>query len=371
MHRAGVIQKFAGDDPKMARLVSYWSVTVLLYLLCLAILWVQVFSGVAESASAAWLTAFALTGHVLFYHLIRRSKQLNLTPAQLSVYQGRFAIIVTILGYTMVGSMRGATLVVLLVTLVFCAFTLEAQKTRSLSVFAVVLLGAAMIVMRFSNPAWFDLKIEVMHFVLIGTMVVVVGFLTGRMSDLRSTLKQQKADLADALVRIQELAVRDDLTQLPNRRCMTDLLAAEERRHAVTGSSTCLGLIDIDWFKRVNDTYGHAAGDEVLRRFAEEGRKVLRPNDVLARWGGEEFLLLLPNTAQADARLVLERLREQVQQLCCQHGTQTFSVTISAGLIELEPNETYSSGISRADELLYQAKSAGRNRVLVPNTHIP
>ncbi|HYD93962.1 MAG TPA: GGDEF domain-containing protein [Noviherbaspirillum sp.] len=365
MHLAAEIQGFAGDDPKMARLVSYWGVTVLLYLLCLGILWIEVYSDVAPQQPAIWLTALAFAGHGLFYLLIRKSKQLGLAPAQLSVYQGRFAIIVTVLGYTIVGPMRGATLVVLLVILVFCAFTLEAQKTRSLSVFAVVLLGAAMIGMRIANPERFETKLEIMHFVLIGTMVVVVGFLTGRMSDLRSALKLQKQELADALARIQELAVRDDLTLLPNRRYMNDLLAAEERRRAAAGGPTCLALLDIDWFKRINDTYGHAAGDHVLRRFAEESRTVLRPHDVLARWGGEEFLLLLPGTARADAELVLERFRERVQQLPCMHEEQTFSVTMSAGLIELGTTEACSSGISRADALLYRAKSEGRNRVVV------
>jgi len=359
-----LVQKFAGDDPKMARLVTYWSVTVLLYLLCIGILWIEALSGVADTRRAARLTALAFSGHFLFYHLIRRSKQLNLLPEQLSVYQGCFAIVVTVLGYTVVGPMRGATLVVLLVILVFCAFTLEARKTRAMSVFAVVLLGVVMLYMWISAPQRFDVKTEIMQFVLIGTMVVVVGVLTGRMSELRATLKSQKAELADALACIQDLATRDDLTLLPNRRHMTGLLAEEERRRALSHHPACLALIDIDWFKKINDTYGHEAGDQALRTFAQEGRKVLRGHDVLARWGGEEFLLLLPGTALADAQSVLERFRRQVEQLRCAHEDRSFGVTFSAGLVELAECEACSDGIRRADALLYQAKSGGRNRVV-------
>ncbi|GIZ50094.1 GGDEF domain-containing protein [Noviherbaspirillum aridicola] len=352
----------AGDDPKMGRLVSYWSVTVLLYLLCLGIVWLETFTGSGQREAAAALTILSCLGHAGFYLLIRKSRRLRLTPAQLSVYQGRFAVLITCLGYPIVGPFRGACLVVLLVTLVFCAFTLEARKTHSLSIFAIVLLGAMMIAMSRLDPA-FDARIEFVHFVLIGTMVAVVGILTGRMSDLRARLKKQKDELLVALARIQDLATRDALTRLPNRRFMVDLLQGGER--VPHGRPACLALLDIDWFKRINDTYGHAAGDEVLQRFAEEGSKLLRPTDILARWGGEEFLLFLPQTTLAQAQGILERFRRHTEAWTLAHGEARLRVTVSAGLVELHDREDYGSGISRADALLYRAKSEGRNRVAV------
>lgn len=355
-----LVRTMAGDDPKMGRLVSYWSVTVLLYLLCLGIVWLEVATGAGRPGPAAFLTMLSCLGHAGFYLLIRNSRRLGLTPAQLSVYQGRFAVLITCLGYPIVGPFRGACLVVLLVTLVFCAFTLEARKTHSLSVFAIVLLGLMMIVMSRIDPG-FDARVEFVHFVLIGTMVAVVGILTGRMSDLRARLKQQKDELLVAVSRIQDLATRDALTRLPNRRFMVDLLQGGKQE--ALARPACLALLDIDWFKRINDTYGHAAGDEVLQRFAEEGSKLLRPTDILARWGGEEFLLFLPQTTLAQAEAILERFRRHTEAWTLARGHACLRVTVSAGLVELHDREDYGSGISRADALLYRAKSEGRNRV--------
>lgn len=358
-------QSGVGDDIKMRRQLTYWSVTVLLYMLCIAILWVEVASGAAQLRPAIWFTAFALLGPAFFYLLIRSSKELNLAPAKLSEYQGRFAIVCTVAGYAIVGPFRGAILLVLLVVLVFCAFTVQAKKAHSLSVFAIVLLGCTMVWMVRSNPQEFNVKTELMQFILVGTMLIVVAFITGQLSELRSALKTQKAELAGALERVQELATRDDLTSLPNRRHMTELLQAEERRRAQGGAPACLALLDVDWFKKINDTYGHAVGDEVLRDLAQAGRLVLRENDVLARWGGEEFLLLLRETQLEAAKTVVERLKEYVQSLCfsSKEGTP-FNVTFSAGLVELLSGEAVNSGVSRADILLYQAKAEGRNRIV-------
>ena len=359
-----VVERFAGDDIKMRRLVTYWGATVLLYLLSLVILWVEVSSGAAPAAPVMALTLLAITGHVFFYMLIRHGKGLGLTPAQLSVYQGRFAIICTIAGYALMGPLRGASLVVLTVILVFCAFTLEARKTHSLSIFAISLLGLTMLSMRMAAPHLFDAKTELIHFSLSGSTLFVVAILTGRLSELRATLSAQKQELAEALAHIQTLATRDELTLLPNRRYMGDFLQQEERRRTSDHTTACLAIIDIDWFKKINDGYGHAAGDEVLRRFAEEARQNLSENDVLARWGGEEFLLYFPRTPLDAAEAVLQRLRQHIQSLQFHSGDAQFRVTFSAGLIELLPGESIDAGFSRADLLLYQAKAGGRNCVV-------
>lgn len=359
-----MVEQFGGNDAKMRRLVMYWGATVLLYLLCLSILWVEVESGAAARRPVWWLTVLAVAGHLLFYGLIRLSKYLNLTPAQLSVYQGRFAIFCTVAGYSMMGPLRGASLVILLVILVFCAFTLEAKKTHSLCVFAIILLGCTMASMKYTVPQLFNAKTELIHFTLSGSALLVVALLTGQLSELRARLKVQKAELIEALAHIQLLAERDDLTLLPNRRYMSDLLGREECRRKNDSGAACLVMLDIDWFKKINDTYGHFAGDDVLRRFAEEGRLQLRSDDVLARWGGEEFLLYLRETRLEVARTVIERLREQIASLRFDCFGADFGVTFSAGLIELSPDEPMDAGIRRADALLYRAKAEGRNRVL-------
>ena len=195
-----------------------------------------------------------------------------------------------------------------------------------------------------------------------GIEAIRVGMFRG--SRLRTKLKAQTLGLAGALARIQHLATRDELTQLINRRHMADVMENEAARRDRSGTALCLAVIDIDHFKRVNDTLGHAAGDSVLRRFAEQALAAVRRNDVLARWGGEGFLLLLPFTCIDDAQAVLERIRERVRE-SVRHGEGLISaVTFSAGLAESPAGESIDAAIERADQSMYRAKREGRDRIV-------
>ena len=365
-----MVGQVAGDDPKMRRLITYWGATVLLYMLSMAILWVEVYAGNAMREPAYRLTLLAVAGHVLFYFLIRWCKRFNLTPAQLSVYQGRFAVFCTVAGYSIMGPLRGASLVILLVILVFCSFTLEARKTHALCIFAITLLGGFMIAMQYTAPDIFSAKTELIHFALSGSSLIVVGTLTGRLSELRTGFKSQNKALVEALAHIQTLATRDELTSLPNRRYMMDLLGREQHRKSNSGKA-CLALLDIDWFKKINDTCGHAAGDAVLRAFADMCTTNLRANDVIARWGGEEFLVYLPDTGIDAAAVTLDRLRSAMRGLPLHACGVEHAITFSAGMIELMPDETVDAGIQRADALLYQAKAEGRDRIVTVQAPLP
>ena len=145
---------------------------------------------------------------------------------------------------------------------------------------------------------------------------------------------------------------------------MVELLAREHPRIERGQGPLTLALLDIDWFKRTNDSLGHGAGDEVLRRFAAVLKDQLRAADALARWGGEEFLLLMPGTRLDDARVVLERLRAQVCAGDVFTGIATdLKVSFSAGVAEVAEGESQDAAIDRADRALYQAKQNGRNRI--------
>lgn len=362
----GIAPAFIGADTKIQRQVRYWAATALLYSLGVAALWSEVWLGETSVRPAAWLTACIAGGMLLFYGLIRSSKRLALLPSQLAVWQGRFAIICSVAWYAISGQVRGATLSLLLVNLVFCAFTLEAKKAYRMSIFAIVLLGITMIWMVSTDSARFNPWLEMIHFFLATTMLVVVAYLTGELSRLRARLKAQKTELADALIRNQVLATRDELTLLANRRHMSEILANEELRQLAPGHPVCIAMIDLDWFKQINDSYGHAAGDAVLRMFALQAQVVLRTVDVLARWGGEEFLLFLPDTDLNAAKPVLERLKAHISALRFPEIASDLHVTFSAGLIGLLDGETINEGISRADHGMYQAKSQGRNRIVSP-----
>jgi diguanylate cyclase (GGDEF)-like protein len=166
-----------------------------------------------------------------------------------------------------------------------------------------------------------------------------------------------EVDLASAY---QHLAVTDALTGLSNRRGIDQHIRREVARVVRHGYRLSFAMLDIDHFKRVNDRFGHGMGDEVLRRVSSALAKTLRASDMAARWGGEEFLIVLTDTGIEGARLCAERIRVAVEALDI---PRVGSITISAGTAELLRGEDLSITLLRADELLYKAKAAGRNCV--------
>lgn len=358
-----MLDKAAGSDTKTRRLVAYWSATALLYAIALAFMWVEVRFGSANMSIATLFTYLAVVGEAIFLWAIRNYQRIGLTTAQLSLYQSWFAVVCIGLSYTGQGPLRGATLVGLFVVLIFSAFSLKAREARALSIFAIAFLGGTMFAMPYTAPQFFDFKTELLHFMLAGSALLVVGVITGRLNDLQASLKAQREELRAAAEANQTLASTDELTSLPNRRYMTELLRCNEQRRTVSITSVCIALIDLDWFKKINDLYGHDVGDEVLKQFAQLGKQQLRENDVLARWGGEEFLLYLPKTELQSAHDVLERFRDQVRPARLPQNDGQISYTFSAGLVELAADEPVEQGIRRADALLYRAKQKGRNLI--------
>jgi diguanylate cyclase (GGDEF)-like protein len=171
----------------------------------------------------------------------------------------------------------------------------------------------------------------------------------------------------DLALAYQKLAVTDPLTGLANRRGVEQHMRREVARVMRHGYRLSFVMLDIDHFKRVNDRFGHSMGDEVLRRVAESVGRTLRTSDVAARWGGEEFLVVLTDTGLDGAGMCAERIRSAVDALDI---PRVGNVTISAGAAELARGEELSITLLRADELLYQAKAAGRNCVRAQDTKV-
>lgn len=171
--------------------------------------------------------------------------------------------------------------------------------------------------------------------------------------------------LAEANVELHHMAHTDFLTGLMNRRALLEAAAGELARARRYGSTVSVLMIDIDHFKAINDTLGHKAGDAVLQRLAGTIRQTLREVDLIGRWGGEEFVALLPETATTRAYEVAERVRQTIAETEMRnHDTPPVSLTVSVGLATLDhADETIDTLIARADAALYQAKEGGRNRV--------
>ncbi len=170
---------------------------------------------------------------------------------------------------------------------------------------------------------------------------------------------------ANAYAKILQYATLDALTGLNNRRQFEVRLKQEIATTKRQKNPLCAMMIDIDFFKKVNDTYGHASGDTVLRTVASIIKEHLRESDIPSRYGGEEFAVLLPYTHIDEAQIVGERLRKAVENTPVPIDKKNINVTISMGLAEFNPEETGENLFERADKALYEAKESGRNRVCI------
>jgi diguanylate cyclase (GGDEF)-like protein len=350
-----------GADPKLKRMMQYWAATAGLYSVFLGLLY-DARLGIPRGPLHG-LMVYTLCGIGVFYLMVRSSRRIGLAPTASAVLQGVFGISCNMWAYAIAGPLRGPTLMGLMVVTVFCTFALRPRQTLVLAFAALLGMGGTMWWLQAQDPLRYPPAVEGVTFLIMTGCLLAVTFLTGEMTKIRGRLKAQKDELEAALDTIRTLATIDELTELANRRHMNEVLALEERRMPKHGP-TCLALLDIDFFKQINDRHGHAAGDAVLRAFAQAARAELRDGDVLARWGGEEFLLMLPDTALADAHAVLGRARARVAALAPPGLDLERPVTFSAGLSARHGDETLADTISRADKALYQAKAAGRDRVV-------
>jgi diguanylate cyclase len=181
-------------------------------------------------------------------------------------------------------------------------------------------------------------------------------------------LETRVRDLESDLRRLSDEVSTDALTQVANRRGLATAFEQETARalrEGIERAPLAVGLIDIDNFKKLNDSLGHAAGDVALQSLAARVKEWLRPVDHIARFGGEEFVLLLPGTAVEEAQQVLTRLQRRLSASLFMHDGKEVFVTFSAGVTAWRPGETVDAAMARADEGLYEAKRTGKNRTCI------
>jgi diguanylate cyclase len=205
--------------------------------------------------------------------------------------------------------------------------------------------------------------------VLSGTKAIQIDTLRSREGILYAQNKVNEAnqriiELEAELENLSELVREDQLTRTLNRRGMEQAFEREVSRSKRRNSPLCIAVLDIDNFKQLNDTLGHQAGDDALVHLATVIKETVRPNDVVARFGGEEFLIILPDSEINDALQAVTRLQRELTKKIFLHKNEKRVITFSAGVALMAPNETQHSLIKRADEAMYQAKKSGKNRVV-------
>ena len=250
--------------------------------------------------------------------------------------------------------------------LIFAFGTLRMTSSQAMLTWGLASGGLALVFLGSDLPIGLPVATRLERTASMLCFVLVIGqcaFLGLFGATLRKILYRRSIELKDAYQRIAELAELDELTGSYNRRCIMRLLDAEIEKSRQESTPCAIALIDLDWFKRINDAHGHPAGDEVLRTFAITMFANIRPADCFGRYGGEEFLLLLPDTSGDAAQRMLERLRSIVADLDWSAFSLNMHVTISAGLVTLRDVDTADTFLARADRALYSAKAQGRNRI--------
>lgn len=312
------------------------------------------------------LTIVTFPAHLIFYVLVRSGVTRHWRDPGLMVLQNLYALLAISFAYiTLDPSERGMVLVLIALVIVFGMYTHAPRLSVMNGVLAMVLLGAAMGVLSSVDPTYYPPQLELLRFgVMLGSLPVLI-FTAYLISSWRQRLSTQRRELQQALDQVQQLATRDALTGLYNRRHMQEKLAYAAQRFQRYGERFTVALIDLDHFKRINDEHGHVVGDQALMAFASAASMVLRDTDTLARWGGEEFLFLMPNTSPQKATIALDRVRDALASVTVSQAAPQLRLRFSAGLALSLGQEGTDATLERADQALYQAKSAGRHRSVV------
>lgn len=321
-------------------------------------LWAARMAGTPWAVALGWAAVLVLGQGALVWAIHTRWSERWADPA-LTLAQIVFTMLMSALVYPMVGDLSPGVLPVFVLILSFSMFMLKQRQSRMLSLITLglVLLGMGLNHLVHGVP----LRAQAAFFFTMAICVAGISVLAARMNALRQRMRQQREQLTQALERIEQLAIRDGLTGLFNRRHGMELLAEALSRHRRQPQPLHVLLIDLDHFKRINDTHGHGVGDKVLQAFGHTAQDALRATDLAVRWGGEEFLLLL---AGDDARVPIERLRLAVAATAVEAAPGTaLPFSFSAGWTEVRDMDTVETLLERADTALYRAKNAGRDRI--------
>ena len=377
--------KFDNDQRRRSLLLKYTLFVLLAYGITQVATLVALLLGLSSVtyADIVGVSALSFGASLVFMLLIKFQKTVS-TRFTAFVFFGQFAV--WLLMYTVwLLVLRETRVMALFFALMALTFALA--NTRMAQSIAIT-LGTSIIQIAGSFWAIYYLKqpgsfaLEVFYtFCFLPSALFICG-LSGQYAKQRIELKEAKlvaernsgalvvqmakvqeinGELEKALSRIEELAIRDELTGLYNRRYLMDALEREKTRADRSGRLFSVIMLDIDHFKRINDTYGHVQGDVVLKAVSKAAQDAIRVNDFCARYGGEEFLVVLEELPISGAKACTERLRKSVEALKFAELGDAFTVTVSLGYTQYRQAEPVAQTIARADAALYRAKHAGRN----------
>ena len=356
------------------------AISALSHAILLGILGLALLTGLLNNVTLQNYLLFAGSAVVtqsIFWLLFHHNLNLKFNDPSLTLMQMSTAIIWFSLMISQLPELRGSLLILYVMVMLFGIFqlrTLEFAFVGLLSLISFGIVIGADITLRPEQP---NLRLGVMQWLILATAQTWIALFSSYVRRLSERLKKQKSVLKDsnhkmlkaneeleqAMLQLDEIAGTDELTGALNRRRFfqeaKNRLNDDEHYQA---SALC--MIDIDHFKTVNDQFGHQAGDKVLEQFSRITDQHLRASDLFGRYGGEEFILLLPQNNQDSGIKVAERIRRAFADHCFDHIKTDLNITLSAGITLHRQGESIEDTLKRADDALYQAKKTGRNQTV-------
>lgn len=360
-----LVMSFFPKDPRQRIRFRRSLFAIVLAILLTAFIWAAGAYGMMRMNWGSIVTALGILwiGNLTLLGAIRSGFNLRFRDPSLTMVQVIWATtwVLTITYY--VHDVRAALLMMCLLAINFGAFRFNLAQLMGVAAYAVGGYLIVIYLLYVNHPQSFGLQLEL--FVLAGFAAALFGttIVGNEMNGLRKAINERNRQLERALESVQRLSVTDDLTRIRNRRYIDETL---ERQAALAHRgdfrfSIC--FFDLDTFKEINDTYGHAVGDEVLVRVARIAASTVRTGDYLGRYGGEEFVIILPATGVDHAEAFAERLRQIMEKSKFDPLPQG-RVTISCGVAEYRPPESVDDLMARADKAMFEAKKKGRNAVV-------
>jgi diguanylate cyclase (GGDEF)-like protein len=345
-----------------------FGLAVATYLVVMSLSWLAVYAGELHQPLHVALVGcgFVMVSQLGLLAVFLSKFNQRFADASLTEFQVTLALIWLTWLVFYLDTARGAFLILYAPILLFGLFQLTPMVFTRCALL-VLISFAAINIWEFSTGRMEHVATAVLQFSALFVMLIWLSLFAGyvyaqrqRLRQRRYALQAHQDTLRGMMVQLEELAATDELTNLYNRRYFLRM-AARELNQLEGEACHGLALIDLDHFKRINDNYGHAAGDQVLQAFAQRAENCLRDTDVLARYGGEEFVLLIPLCTERQLIECCERVRESYAQVKLD-VLPDVSLSLSIGMTLLECGDNLDEALQRADQALYMAKRTGRNR---------